>query len=135
MITTIEDEFIRNKIEDEVIWIATLNNGLIVYQDDNRPNYESAWLRLQKYCKENNLKITHIRCRFRSHWEHIPSNKDGYVFCKSALGDLSSGITIGYYNFGYLENGHFIFQKWRIPELLLDTTEERNLDDYQHLLI
>ena len=41
-------------------WIVNLSNGQVVFED-NRPGHDSAWIRLKKYVKENNLHITNIR--------------------------------------------------------------------------
>ena len=137
MLTTSESELSQEKLEGDPMWVVTLSNGLTVYNDDGRTDVEpaSAWLRLQEYCRKNDLTIQTFRLRFRSHWEHAPANKDGYIFCYSALGSLFSDHTIGFYIIGYLENGKLIVQKWRVPELILDSTEERNLEDYRNLLI
>lgn len=121
----------------EVIWIAILNDGTIVYQDDHRPDSSpaSAWLRLKNYCLETNKYITNIKLRFRSHWEHCPPNKDGYMFIKSALGHLNSDITIGYYIIGYIENNKLYVEKYRVPELIKELEEERSINDYKDLII
>lgn len=62
MICSYQDSYIKQQIKNlEMLWCATLNNGLTVYADYDRPdNPESPWIRLQKYCQENNLFITKI---------------------------------------------------------------------------
>lgn len=41
-------------------WIASLSNGLTVFEDVT-PFEESAWIRLRKYISQHNLKITNLR--------------------------------------------------------------------------
>lgn len=136
-ICTIEDNFLYERIMGEVIWIAILNDNTVVYQDDYRPNIspDSAWLRLKEYCETENKYITCIKLRFRSHWETCPQNKTGYMFVKSALGQLNSDRTIGYYIVGYIENNRLFVEKYRVPELIKELEEERSIEDYQNLII
>lgn len=75
---TIEDDF----LDEKTIWIATLTNGLTIYQDDGRPNINeySAWKRLGYYLKNNpRVWIKNFSLRFRSHLIELPSS-DGYYF-------------------------------------------------------
>lgn len=41
-------------------WIANLSDGSVVFED-NRPGQSSAWLRLARYVREQNLLITGLR--------------------------------------------------------------------------
>lgn len=130
VVSFIYDDF----IEDKPIWVATLSNGQRVYQDDDRNGSGPAWLRLKNLCEHFNLKITHIHLRLRSHWEMIPENKDGYAFRKCA-GCEWGGQTQHFYHLGYLDGSTFKVQKWSVPEFILISEEERNIDDYLEVLI
>ena len=136
MICTKEDHFLYERIMGETIWVATLNDNTIVYQDDYRPGAypESAWLRLRQHCLDKNKYITNIYFKFRSHLEHIPSHKDGYLFLKGALAGFG-GPTLGYYIIGYIDNNKLYVDKYKVPELLKEYSEERNIDDYKDLII
>ena len=84
MICTAIDDFIC----DATVWIAHLDNGLKVYQDDDRPGLTErvAWLRLKQYIHDNHCNITGLFLRFRSHeLQVVPQNKDGYFFFKDVL--------------------------------------------------
>ena len=73
-------------------WIVELDDGTMVYQDDERPNvwHHSAWYRLRDYIHHTEHQIVKMHLRFRSHWESLPANKDGYFFCKVARGYYGS---------------------------------------------
>lgn len=136
MISTSIDDYIYSKLMGEAIWIAKLSSGIEVYQDDDRPGLEpSAWLRLKEYCQKNNENITNIVLRFRSHYENIEPNKKGYVFCKSCIAILGNDSSYNIYKIGFIENNHIIMQKWKVPELILHSTDICNIGDYKNLLI
>lgn len=124
------DSFIEDK--DSTIWIAKLNNGETVYQDDDRPGFEpSSWHRLRNYCYDNGLYIKNISLKFRSHTENVGYSPDGYFFIKSLLGSLSDERqkTFHYYKFGTILNKKISVQKWSVPELILSGTQERVIDN------
>jgi len=145
MICTQEDSYIRDRFESQPRWIVTLNDGRKVYQDDDRPGLEpSAWLRLQQYIYENAVQtvcyrfnsvfITGMYLQFRSHIEHLPSNMDGYFFCKGMTAFMA-GPTVGTYNTGYLSGDKVIVTKWRIPELISIGDDIRDVEKCQKFLI
>lgn len=131
-ISFVNDEWIKDR--DSTIWRVKLNNDQYVYQDDDRNNSGPAWTRLQKYCRNNNLHIVEFSLIFRSHVEHLPSNKDGYVFIRAAAG-LMGGPTSSFYCVGYLDGNVFKYEKWIVPELIQESCEYRSIDDYKDLLI
>lgn len=137
MICTEVDNWLQERMMGSTVWVVKLNDETIVYQDDDR-NYpgDSAWLRLKQYCEQNQKYIISMYLKFRSHVEHLPDNKEGYSFIKSLRGFYSSELQYHFYNCGYLhDDGSFIFEKWKVPELLMDLKEARNLDDYRHVFI
>ena len=61
MICTTIDPFIKEKIKNlEILWCVTLSNGTLVYSDYERPGTENPWIRLKKYCADNNLFPTKV---------------------------------------------------------------------------
>lgn len=61
MICTTIDPFIKEKIKNlEILWCVTLSNGTLVYSDYERPETENPWIRLKKYCADNNLFPTKV---------------------------------------------------------------------------
>lgn len=132
MICTTWDEYMQSKWEGETIWIVTLTDNTVVYDDTGR--VDNAWLNLRAYCLENNLKIAKLSLRFRSHWEHLPVGQS-YYFIKSVLGQFGTEHNVHYYNVGVYDGNKLINHKFRVPELLLESTEERKIDNYRNILI
>ena len=145
----IADDCVAKKIDskmrqqDLTRWIVTLDDDTIVYQDDAgegelRPGSDlSAWERLQNYCSKNNNYVVSMKLQFRSHIEYMPSNAEGYFFRRSILGGLGKPNSdrppdVFFYLVGILKDGMVNIQKWRVPELLLDTEVEdiRDPSDY-----
>ena len=120
------DNFIQNYIECNPSWMVVLNNGTTVYQDDGRFEPNSAWERLGIYCKQNGLYITDMQIRFRTNIKKLPSNKDGYFFCKMARGMFGGPKTLHLFLVGYLEDGLLNLTKWKVPEMLEETSEIRD---------
>lgn len=124
------DEFVQQKFERrEAIWIAKLNNGEVIYQDDSRPffNPPSAWLRLKDYCRKESLAIREIGLKFRSHeeWGFLPKNADAYFFSRSAAAISGYPETLNFYLLGAVMNGELLIQRWQVPELLCVGTQSR----------
>ena len=122
------DSYINVYADNNPLWIATLSNGEVVYQDDGRPNVKpaSAWARLKKYCEINDVHITNIKIRNRTHIEDLGSDCDGYFFCKSAGALLFGDMTQHAFIFGSLYGEKLSVRKWRLPELIPEATEERD---------
>lgn len=132
-ITTQLDSFIQDK--DETIWICKLDNGLTVYQDDDREGLEpSSWIRLGNYCRQNDVKIVEMKVKFRSHEEQVESNADGYFFRKAILGGLGLNrkeipVSRHYFITGILKDGKVYTKKWQVPELILIEEDIRDPED------
>lgn len=137
MLSFQEDDFINSKKEGEARWVVTLSDDTTVYQDDDRPNVEpsSAWLRLKAYCEKNNLYIKNMYLQFRSHFESIEPNALGYFFTKSILGLFGSDKNIHYYVVGVVKNGQVHCKKWRLPELIVESKDVREIKDCEKSLI
>lgn len=127
VICTIQDDFVKEKVH----WIANLNSGLTVYQDDHRPGIQpySAWVRLKEYLTETGDYITNMYLQFRSHIEKpLPENCDGYFFAYNDIAISISKITLSFYKIGFLKGKVIVIQRWKIPELLPAGVEFRNDD-------
>lgn len=125
----------QNRYELEPRWEVVLNNGEKIFMDDGEGEPASAWLRLRKYCSDNNLWITSMLFGFRSNVIYLPNNAEGYFFCRGALGSMGSDKTIDYFIVGALTNGILTTTKYRVPEMLEQETENRDPALYQDCLI
>lgn len=122
------DDFIIDK--DKTIWIASLSDGSVVYQDDDRPGLEPiAWFRLKKYVYEKNLDIVGLKIKFRSHTENILENNkyDGVFFKRGAMA-FPGQKTQHLYILGAVVNGIIMSETWRVPEIILEEKENRILE-------
>ena len=131
------------KIRDEdyilsnPIWVVTLNNNEVIYQDDGCVSNEeySAWIRLKKYCQENNLYITDMSVGFRSNRYSLLSNADGYYFSRGARGAFGNPRTTHLFFAGTLTNGILSVTCWKVPEMLEEQTETRPIKENDPCLI
>ncbi len=118
-------------LEDKTIWVAALSNGLVVRQDDNRSGREPkvAWLRLGKYCAENDVDIIGLHLKFRSHVIPITSNDTvrGYYFSYGVEKDIDENITRQHYVCGFLDSNGIVYSWYRTPELIADRDGVRQL--------
>lgn len=127
MICTIEDDYVAEKPR----WVAVLDDGQTVYQDDDRPGADppSAWKRLGAHCRENRRRIAEFWLQFRSHRILIePKNADGYYFVKGAYRLLDAPTTHHTYVVGALIGDVVKTSTWQIPELILIGREDRHPD-------
>lgn len=139
MISFEEDEFINDQKEHSARWVVTLSNGKEVYYDDFRPGLKdhSSWSRLKSYCDENNLHITSMYLQFRSHYESIEPNKDGYFFSKMARGVLveEGQSTYLFFLVGFIEDNKVKIYKYSVPELIVVDLFYREIQDCEENLI
>ena len=131
------DDFVLNYRESIPSWSVVLNNNESIYQDDGRPNCfpASAWKRLKIYCEINNLYITNMYFGFRDNIYSLPSDKDGYFFSKGALGCFGSLKTTHFFIVGTLTNDILEVTYWKVPEMLKEQTETRNVEQSKECLI
>jgi len=122
------DDFILDK--DKTFWTALLSDGRSVYQDDERPCYDEkrSWVRLQAFCKENNLYVKKIDIRFRSHFETNHESVEGYFMRKGVLGDWGSEKVRNFFVCGPIIDGKIHITKWQIPELIIEDREIRDIE-------
>lgn len=122
---------------DSTFWTATLNNGLVVYQDDGREIYEesSSWLRLIEYCKKNSVYLTGFQIQFRDHIERLPDNALGYFFSKGVSATWGVERTFNQFITGYIDEGQVKIKKWLVPELIVMENTTRTISACEHLMI
>jgi hypothetical protein len=122
-----EDDF----IDDKPRWFADLSNGERIWMDDNRPGVDppQAWIRLGLYLQETQAKIVRLYLQFRSHLEApLPDNAPAYYFAKGALAFYGNNATISMFAVGYYDGNKLQVQVWRLPELIQEWIEERELN-------
>ncbi len=122
------DSFIEDK--DSTVWIATLSDGRVVYEDDGRPEYTecSAWKRLKSFCFQNGIYVKSMVIKFRSHTEVCPPSEEGYFFRKGVLGVYGLDKTIHFYLTGPIIAGKIHVRKWQVPEIVLESQETRETE-------
>ena len=123
-------------IEENPRWEVTLNNGEHFWMDDGNPEYQtySAWIRLKEYCQENSLYITNMWFGFRDNVHHLPPNQNGYYFCKGSRGCFGVPKTMQLFFVGTV-NTMLTVTCWKVPEMLEEQTEIRNIDRNSQCLI
>lgn len=122
--------------QDTTYWKAQLSNGEVVYQDDNRPGKKprSAWLRLKKYCKKKKIYPTDMWIIFRSHTEYCGHSDIGFFFSLGVLG--SPGMPTEHrFVCGPVINGKIHIKVWRIPEIIEQESELRNIEGNEDKII
>jgi len=131
------DDFLQQYIEGCPRWEVTLNNGEHFCQDDGRPGLKprSAWLRLGKYCQENDLYITNMLIGFRDNVHHLPPDQDGYYFSHGARGAFGNPKTMKLFFVGALQNGVLEVTCWKVPEMLKEATTIRDVNGAGECLI
>ncbi len=122
---------------DSTYWVATLNDGTSVYQDDGRPGCEpsSAWLRLKVFCEQNNRWVTGLRVQFRDHIEAMDPNAEGYYFGRGATGILNEDRTFGSFFMGVKKGDVVEVKNWIVPEIIVFHTENRPVSECERGLI
>lgn len=118
-------------------WAVLLNNGEIVYQDDYSSG-ESAWKRLQTYCKLKGFYPVHMKLEYGDNELNIlPPNADGYFFRRGILSEIlcesnGDGETTPFqgnraktFIIGSMSNGKITTFTIKLPELLVWDSEVR----------
>lgn len=117
-------------LEDKVIWKAHLCNGEVIYQDDDRTDIHSAWIRLSNYIKETGLTIKAIELKFRSNGLVVPIGPFGCMFSKAIGKDWDGDVPDYFYVVGDFASPNNVFCRWfRVPELIEFKSELRELED------
>lgn len=131
---TVENEATQDYMEGNARWVVKLNDGVTVYSFD-RQNEEADWLKLKRYCEAENKYIKEMYIHFRSNYVSMEGGKDGYFFRRGALGGITMDYTENYMYIGYLQNNKIHVSKYRVPEMILQTSEVREVEGNQDSLI
>lgn len=133
MIATVLDSFILDK--DKTFWRVELSDGTMVFQDDNRPDYEEpiAWYRLKAYCEERSLFVRQMWLTFRSHTEYIGESDTGFFFSFGLL--AYPNYTEHRYVCGPIINNEIHATIWKVPELLKVEEDIRPIQGYEEKCI
>jgi hypothetical protein len=111
------DDFIND--QDKTHWVVDLSNGKRVYGDDGRPGLERvAWKRLRNYLYNNNLYITEMFIRFRSHIESVGKSEQGYFFKRGILASAYDERQYHKFIVGTIKDGLIHAQTWLVPEII-----------------
>jgi len=109
-------------------WQVQLNTGQMVYEDDERPGFiPSAWERLCLHCKNTGEYIESMWIRFRDHVELVGTKEEGFYLFKEIRHHPSWKKPEFYYIAGILQDNIIKCQKWKLPEILVDSTENREI--------
>jgi hypothetical protein len=109
-------------------WQVQLSTGEMVYEDDERPGYlPSAWERLAYHCNKTGSYIVNMWIRFRDHVECVGSEKEGFYLFKEIRHHPAWKKPTFLYIGGYLEDDLIKCKKWKLPEIIVDETENRKL--------
>jgi hypothetical protein len=128
-ISTEYDEYLNQFWEDRPRWEVILSNDLKVYQDDGRPGTKiSAWERLRNYCINNYCFPVSMKIAFRDNIKSLPSDKPGYFFRKMMRCYFGSNKSRESFIIGYQDSNVIKVKIFSVPELVLDTEEERIID-------
>ncbi len=120
-------------LEDKPIWIATLESGHKVYQDDGRKGIKehSAWIRLGNYIRDSDDEIVALDLKFGSHTVHVLDKCLAYYFSLGAMGSMGSkGTDIFFIVGGITEKDQKILKRnWYItPSLEILRKDEKEIE-------
>jgi len=131
-----QDQFILDHFEWNARWVATLNDGREVYQDDDRYSTgerDSSWLRLVNFCNENKLWLRNLKVQFRQNELNFP-DREAYLLTMGAGGEIYSGITHSFFIIGcpLFNDGQYLNQLWiRTPDMSVVRTNIILVEDLE----
>lgn len=128
------DSFVAVYSDSNPLWTVYLSNGEACYQDDDRPGmHRSAWMRVKKYCYDNDLNVVRVKFRFAGYeymaFEDPESQSEGVYFSKgsSALLTDSSQKTWDLYVIGSIEWPFMDVVKYEVPTLGVHSSHRRDI--------
>ena len=95
MICTQVDGYMHRLIMQELMisWVITLTDGVKVYGDYERPDFENPWLRLKTHCEENNVYPSVVELYMFGAPKHVffedPDGLDGLKIMRGIAKDQS----------------------------------------------
>ena len=137
-ICTEPDLYTAGLFEKGTVWVSTLSDGSVVYQDDEREGVdpESAWERLGIHCQEAGVHVVDMYIQNGTNKAEIGKDCDGYYFCKGAGGFLyGGGLTHHTYICGVLKEDILLITAYNVPELTIQFTETRDPNENNICLI
>lgn len=72
---------------------------------------------------------------FRNNKHHLLSDLDGYFFCKGSRGAFGMPKTLQFFIIGGIKNKILEVQYWKVPEMLPEQKEIREIDLNSECLI
>lgn len=122
-----QKEITDRYIEEYSVWIVELSNGQRFVQYDVE---ERSWDTLRDYCYNNNVYITDMWVRFRSHWEYVGNGRecDGFFFVNGIQQYIGMPPS-NYLVVGYVKNNKVYSVRYKVPELIKDDHQIRNIND------
>ena len=126
--------FYRYNRDLEANWKVLLNDGRIVYQDN-----DSTWIGLQEFCAKENVWPIHMTLEYYDNVLNIlPPNAEGYFYRQGIITEMMCFAAGGNAPFqgkrsktaiiGYAKDGGVYTTTVRLPELLIWDSEFRDAD-------
>jgi len=119
-------------IQDKPIWVAGLDCGKNIYQDDGRKGCGdySAWIRLGKLIKNENINIVNLKLMFGTHVVNVIDDCDAYYFSMGAQGQMGSSTQHFYVVGGIrnIEQEKFTCKWYIIPALEIIRIDKKEND-------
>lgn len=121
------------------IWKVKLSNSEEIISDNQYIDSQSDWIRLKKYCLDNNLHIEEMTISFRDNIVNVSKAKH-YFFRRMSLCRFGKtnrdSDTYEYFIVGSTDNPLFVHLKmYLVPELNCLEEEDRVLDELEPSLI
>lgn len=146
------DEYIQDK--DHPIWVLTLSNGESIYQDDGRYQItekdettgesvvvfsDDAFTRAKEYIESEQLSVTNIAIRFRSHCVQVHQNIDNHIMFTKVIGahafveqeKMYVQESNLYYTFGVYNGDKLVCKRYKVPEIELFLEEAIETDKFE----
>ena len=135
-ICTEQDPFVLERFEWQARWVATLQDGREVYQDDDRYSIEgkrdSSWLRLANYCRENRTFLKNVKLQFRQNEMNFPDHSL-YLLTMGAGGEMfGGGVTHNFLILAFpsFNNPSMLTEIWvKTPEMSITRTNLLQVED------
>ncbi len=121
----------------QILWVATLSNGEIIYEDDRKDLIEPPWSRLRQYILEENVSIVKLILHRGADVITVPDNQRGYIAGKR-IQTLAPPASITFHTkcVGWLDENDVCHLTWaRIPEFMQRETETRTPEKAGFFLI
>jgi hypothetical protein len=122
-------------LEQNAVWEATLSDGTKVIQNpDDNSDIPNPWIRLCKYCYQNNIRIIGVKFRFRDNAIKLVDNSSIYVVRRGIMGSVASKTQTHYYiAMVKTEDKDKLICMWiNQPSLVVEKIYYRDIDEVQN---